>query len=63
MSSTSVNAAGTMTSVSAVEVIRPPITATAIGWRNEVSPPRPMATGNMPAIMATVVMTIGRARL
>ena len=63
MSSMSVNAAGTMTSVSAVEVMSPPITAIAIGSRNALSPPRPSATGSMPAIMATVVMTIGRARL
>ena len=34
MSSTSVNTAGTMTSVSAVEVISPPMTAIAMGARN-----------------------------
>ena len=63
MSSIRVNAAGTITSVNAVEVMRPPITATAIGARNEASPWIPIATGNMPATIATVVITIGRARL
>ena len=41
----------------------PPTTATAIGWRNSTSAPRPTATGAMPAPMATVVIRIGRARL
>src|SRR6185503_7266402 len=63
MSSTSVKAAGTITSVNIVEVIKPPITATAIGPRKELSPWKPIATGSMPATIATVVMTIGRARL
>src|SRR5580693_6268248 len=63
MSSNTVNTAGTMTSVSAVEVISPPITAIAIGPRKSLSPPQPIATGIMPATMATVVMTMGRARL
>src|SRR6185437_4213880 len=60
-SSIRVKPAGTTISVSAVEVIRPPITAIAIGARN--SSPTAMATGSMPATMATVVMTMGRARL
>ena len=38
MSSMSVKAAGTITSVSAVDVSSPPMTATAIGARNELSP-------------------------
>ena len=49
-------------SVNAVEVMRPPITAIPIGARN--SPPTTAkATGNIPATIATVVMMIGRARL
>ncbi len=63
MSSSTVNTAGTITRVNAVEVISPPITAIAIGPRKSLSPPQPTATGNMPATMATVVMTMGRARL
>ena len=43
-------------------MIRPPITATAMGWRNSEPLPRVSAVGSMPAIMARVVMTIGRAR-
>ena len=50
--------------LSKVEVISPPITATAIGERNEVSPElQPTAIGNIPAPMAIVVITIGLARL
>ena len=41
----------------------PPMTAIAIGMRNSESAPQPIATGNIPQHMATVVMTIGRARL
>src|SRR3546814_4621076 len=45
-------------------VIRPPITAVAIGERKlESVPLRLSAIGSMPAIIATVVITIGRARL
>ena len=47
-----------------MEVINPPITATAIGERKLGSePPQPMAMGSMPAPMASVVMMMGRARL
>ena len=63
MSSTRVNAAGTTTRLSTVEVIRPPITVIAIGARKLESPPRPTAIGNMPAPMARVVISTGRARL
>ena len=42
----------------------PPITATAIGERKlESDAPQPKAMGTMPAPMAMVVMTMGRARL
>ncbi|MOA00607.1 hypothetical protein D3C78_1199790 [compost metagenome] len=41
----------------------PPITAIAIGARNEPPSPTPSAEGNMPADMAMEVMMIGRARL
>ena len=43
---------------------RPPITTVAIGWRKLGSPStRLRAAGSIPADIATVVMTIGRARL
>ncbi|MCY1251195.1 hypothetical protein D9M72_649280 [compost metagenome] len=41
----------------------PPITAIAIGARNEPPSPTPSAEGNIPADMAIEVMMIGRARL
>jgi len=63
-SSTSVNTAGITSKLSTVEVISPPITATAIGARKLASAvPHPTAIGNMPAPMASVVMMTGRARL
>jgi len=62
-SSTSVNAAGTTIRLSTVEVIRPPMTATAMGARKLASAARPRAIGSMPAPMAMVVMITGRARL
>jgi hypothetical protein len=54
---------GTTSRLNAVEVSKPPITAIAMGWRKLASAPSPSASGNMPTIMATVVITIGRARL
>ena len=41
----------------------PPVTAMAMDERNISPRSNCSATGNMPAIMATVVMTMGRARL
>ena len=41
----------------------PPITAMAIGARNDPPSPAPMADGNMPADIAIDVITMGRARL
>jgi len=58
-----VNTTGTTSRLRKVEVIRPPITTIAIGARKLGSVPRPIATGIMPAPIATVVITIGRARL
>ena len=46
-----------------VEVISPPITAIDIGERKLGSDPIPSAIGIMPAVIAIVVMMIGRARL
>ena len=46
-----------------VEVISPPITTIAIGARKLGSTPMPSAIGSMPAPIAMVVITIGRARL
>ena len=46
-----------------VEKIRPPITVTPIGARQLASPLSDKAIGSMPATIATVVMTIGCARL
>ena len=56
------NIAGTNTSDSMVENTRPPITASAIGERNSPPAPNASADGIMPAAIAIVVMTIGRAR-
>ena len=62
-SSTRVNSVGTNSSDSSVDAVRPPMTAIAIGERN--SPPAPIASalGAMPAAIAMVVITIGRARI
>jgi hypothetical protein len=43
--------------------MRPPITAVAIGMRKLGSAPKPIAIGSIPAPMAMVVITMGRARL
>ena len=61
--SSTLNTDGTNSSDSAVDNNSPPITAIAMGARN--SPPVlvPSADGTIPAAMAMVVMTIGRARL
>jgi hypothetical protein len=53
---------GTTTSVSKVDVIRPPIVAIEIGERNPLPSPVPTADGNMPRIIAIVVIMIGRRR-
>src|SRR6218665_4142780 len=54
-SSTAVTTAGITSRLSSVEVISPPITATAIGERKLGSAtPRPRAIGSMPAPMASV---------
>jgi hypothetical protein len=58
-----VNTAGTTSRLSSVEVIRPPITAMAMGERKLGSAPQPKASGSMPAPMAMEVITIGRLRL
>ena len=63
-SSTKLNTDGITSKLKKVEVISPPITATAIGERNDVSPAlQPAAIGSIPAPMAMVVITIGLARL
>ena len=53
---------GTTQSVSRVEVITPPMTAMAMGERNSLPMPRPMAVGSMPSTMAPEVMRMGRRR-
>ena len=59
-----VNTEGTTSKLKNVEVIKPPMTATAIGLRKLLSAaPQPKAIGIMPAPMAIVVITIGRALL
>jgi hypothetical protein len=58
-----VNATGTTSRLKPVDVTSPPITVMAIGCRKLASPPKPSARGTMPAIMATLVIRIGRARL
>lgn len=63
-SSMKVKMVGMTSKLKNVEVSKPPITTIAIGCRKLESPPvRLKATGNMPAPIAIVVMTIGRARL
>ncbi len=52
-----------MSKVSKVETIKPPITTVPIGERHWPSPPSESAVGTMPAVIATVVITIGWARL
>ena len=41
----------------------PPITARAIGARNSAPAPSASASGSMPKIIASVVITIGRSRI
>jgi hypothetical protein len=55
--------AGTITSDSTVDTMMPPITAVAIGARNDPPSPTPSAEGSMPADIAMEVITMGRARL
>ena len=57
-----VKTAGTNSNDRNVDTMSPPITAIAIGDRN--SPPAPIAKalGAIPAVIAIVVITIGRAR-
>src|SRR3546814_6131092 len=62
-SSTIVNTTGTTSRLRIVDVIRPPTTTSPIGRRKLSSPCSPSTIGSMPAVIATVVMTIGRARL
>ena len=62
-SSARLNSDGTSSSVSAVENSNPPITVIPIGDRQLPSPVNDSETGTMPATIATVVMTIGWARL
>ena len=55
---------GVTSKLNTVEEIKPPITAAAMGARKLLSaPPKPITKGNIPATMAIVVMTMGRARL
>jgi len=61
-SSTTVNMAGTMNRLISVDTTKPPITATPIGARKLGSPAQPSAIGAMPAVIAIVVITMGRAR-
>lgn len=46
------NTTGTTSRLSTVEVIKPPMTAIAIGERKLGSAPKPQASGNMPAPIA-----------
>ena len=47
-----------MSSDSRVELIRPPITATAMGWRNSDPVPRPIAVGSATSQVATLTLLI-----
>src|SRR5712692_5769156 len=53
---------GTTRSVSAVEVMTPPMTAMAMGERNSLPVPVPIAVGTMPIAIAKLVMRMGRSR-
>ena len=53
---------GITTRVNIVEVIKPPITAIAIGLRTPEPAPIPRAIGIIQAIIAIVVIKIGRNR-
>ena len=61
--SVKVSTTGTTTSVSSVEEIRPPITACAMGAFCPLPSWRLSASGSIPKIMASVVMTMGRKRV
>ena len=64
MSSTMVKKLGVTSKLRMVDVIKPPITAAAMGARKLLSAvPSPITKGSMPATMAMVVMMMGRARL
>ena len=53
---------GTTTSVSSVEVMTPPMIARPIGACVSPLSPKPSASGNMPKIIAAVVIRMGRRR-
>ena len=58
-----VSTTGTTTSVSSVEEISPPITAWAMGAFCPLPPWRFSASGSIPKIIASVVITMGRNRV
>jgi hypothetical protein len=45
-----------------VEVVKPPMTARAIGARNEALSPNPKVSGSKAKIVVSVVIKIGRIR-
>ena len=53
---------GITTSVNSVEVIRPPITASAMGERSAAPSPKPRVRGKRARIVVRLVMIIGRIR-
>ena len=56
------NSAGMNSNDRNVETKSPPMTAVAIGDRNSAPAPNAKALGTMPAIIAMLVMIMGRAR-
>src|SRR5690606_13601616 len=60
--STRTYATGTTMSVSAVAMVRPPMTAIASGARRSAPRPMPSAIGSRPSTVVTVVIRIGRRR-
>ena len=54
---------GTRNSVKNSELVKPPMITVPIDLRNSAPSVIPSASGIMPAIIATVVMTIGRKRI
>ena len=59
---TQANTNGSKTNTEKVDAISPPITALPNGDTWSPPSPNPIAIGNIPAVIASVVITIGRIR-
>ena len=54
---------GTSKSVTGVDNVRPPMTASASGFCNSAPDPKPNASGSKPNNVQNVVIKIGRSRI